>query len=218
MLKKDLNNNINIVISGTIGVGKTIVSKNLFKNLNKKRKINEIYLIDEIKNKDPYLELYYKNRIEWSFLTQMNFLLNRFKDSYLFTEKNGIKIFDRHFLDDYIFSSAEIIKESIPNFLLESYFLINNELNNKINNLSKVDYLFLLKADFDVIYERIKKRNLNFEQEINIEYWRDIYNQYYNNKNIFKYLKENCKNFNIINTNNKSVDKITKEIIKTMNL
>ena len=59
-----------IVISGTVGVGKSTISKQLFDKLNKSNE--NVHLHYEIQNDNPYLSYYYENRPEWSFLIQMD--------------------------------------------------------------------------------------------------------------------------------------------------
>lgn len=205
---------MNIVISGTVGVGKSTISKELERKLSLTNQ--QVTLMDEISEDDPYLDKYYENRPAWSYLIQMNFVLGRFNNAYLNSQKEGIKIFDRHFLDDYIIASMPFIKDDMPNLLWQSYAVFNQELNNRLKDVAKVDYFFLLKADFDEIISRVDGRGRESEKEVDVEYWRDMYNQYYNNEKIQEYIKNSVDNLVIIDANPTEVDIIVEEILKAI--
>ncbi len=205
---------MNIVISGTVGVGKSTISKELEKRL--KESNDKVVLMDEISEDDPYLDKYYENRPAWSYLIQMNFVLGRFNNAYLHSQEDGIKIFDRHFLDDYIIASMPFIKDDMPNFLWQSYAIFNQELNNRLKDVAKVDYFFLLKADFDEIISRVAGRGRDSEKDVDVEYWRDMYNQYYNNEKIQDYIKSSVENLVLIDANSTDVNIIVEEILKAI--
>ena len=203
---------MNIVISGTVGVGKSTISKKLEEYFLKNNK--ETYLIEEILENNPYLDNYYKNRPEWSFLIQMDFVFDRFNKAYLNCKKgSSFNIFDRHFLDDYIFSNMPTIKDDMSNLLWNSYAIFNNELALRLKETCKIDFFFLLKADFDEIVKRISTRGRESEKNVNVDYWKSLYYQYYENKEIETYIRNNVNNFVIIDANNNDTEKIISKII-----
>ncbi len=204
-----------VVISGTVGVGKTTVSELLKNTLEKNNQVN---LNLEIPYENPYLSFYYKNRTEWSFLIQLDYMLNRFKalikvEQLMETNSNSIAIFDRHFLDDFIFGSMKIIREDMSAMQWNQYALITKNLVSRINYDDRPDYFFLLKASFENVIERIKKRSREEELDVDVNYWKNLYEQYYENPSIVEYLKTNVKNLIYINTDDKSPKQITDEII-----
>ncbi len=202
-----------IVISGTVGVGKSTVTKKLFERLSKQK---ETLLFEEFQNNNPFLDFYYKDRYEWSFLIQLDFLFERFKTFYsdINKETNHISIYDRHFLDDYIFANLNSIRESLTSFQYNIYKSINKELSSRISEDKKVDYFFVLETDLKEIKNRIKKRGRDFEQDNELdEYWDDLYYQYYENKKIKKHLEENVKNLHYIDAKD-SPDTIVDKILK----
>ena len=204
---------MNIVISGTVGVGKSTISKILKQQLLKRKK--NVSLIEEIQNDNPYIDKYYNNRPEWSFLIQMDFVFDRFSKAYLNCKKGDfLNIFDRHFLDDYIFSNLPMIKDDMSNLLWNSYAIFNKELALILNETCRVDFFFLLKADFDKILERISSRGIESEKKVDIDYWKSLYHQYYENNEIRKYIKNNVNKLIIIDANTNDVKKIVEEIIK----
>jgi len=51
---------MNIVISGTVGIGKSTISKELTKHLKEQKK--DVFLVEELQKEDPFLDRYYENR------------------------------------------------------------------------------------------------------------------------------------------------------------
>lgn len=204
-----------IVISGTVGVGKSTISKELQKHLQSKNE--DVFLMEEIMEDDPYLKRYYENRPAWSYLIQMNFVMGRFHNAFKAGSIKGYKIFDRHFLDDFIIASMPFIKDDMPMPLWNTYSCLNKALSERLKEAAKVDYFFLLKADFEEIIKRVDGRGRESEKAVDIEYWRDMYNQYYENEDIQNYIKNNVENLVIIDANSNNTDDIIKEILKAIN-
>lgn len=214
-----------IVISGTVGVGKSTISKELVKQLKKDN--HYVNFLNEKTVDSIYLDYYYKKPFEWAFLAQLDFLFGRFKQ-WLQDEKNRSKfdyqnyksyitIYDRHFLDDYVFAELHTIKKNISNFNSITYQAIYKELSEKMNKLdAKPDFFFLLKADFDIILNRLKGRGRYEENDVSLDYWRDLYNNYYVRPTFQNHFQQNVKNFIIIDTNQKSAKEVVKEILQTM--
>ncbi len=209
-----------IVISGTVGVGKSVISKLLFEKFKESKE--NVFLHHELEgDTNPYLDYYYKNRPNWSFLIQLDFLFERFKSvmadkSEQKKYQDHISIFDRHFFDDFVIANLKSVMEDMTRMQWNQYFLINNHLSKKIRENDKPDYFFLLKADFDIILKRIKERGRESEYNVDKKYWKDMYYQYYENPKIQKYFKEHVVKFIVINTNSNNLDLIVEEIINKM--
>lgn len=208
-----------IVISGTVGVGKTTVSKILKEKLeNNKKTVN---FLEESTVKSIYLDFYYKSPVKWAFIAQIDFLLNRFK-MWLIDEKkreltkdssNYITLYDRHFLDDFVFAELHTIKKNISTHNSVVYHAIYGELLKKMFNMNaKPDYFILLKADLENILKRLNVRGRDEEKNVNVEYWTDLYNNYYERPVIQNHFRSHVKNFIILDTNNKTPEQITEEI------
>lgn len=203
---------MNIVISGTVGVGKSTISNKLNEKLAESGQ--ETFLFEELGEFNPYLENYYENRPAWSFLIQIDFVIDRFNKAFQNSKRNGYKIFDRHFLDDYVIASMPFVKDDMSDMLWNSYYNINKELNNKLKESATVDYLFLLKADFENVIHRVEGRGREEEKSVNIDYWNNMYEQYYHNPEIQEYFKSSVKNFIIIDANSNDIDEIVNEMLK----
>ncbi|BDV02390.1 MAG: deoxyguanosine kinase [Candidatus Hepatoplasma vulgare] len=211
-----------IVISGTVGVGKSTVSSQLVKEFIKQK--YEVNFLNEETVDSIYLDFYYKKPYDWAFLAQLDFLFGRFKQwlidekkrSNLTIEKNKkyITVYDRHFLDDYVFAELHTIKQNISNFNSITYQAIYKELSDKMNKLkAKPDFFFLLKANLDVIVERLKGRGRSEELDVSLEYWKDLYKNYYIRPTFKNHFQQNVINFVEINTNNKTSEEVVKEIL-----
>lgn len=202
-----------IVISGTVGVGKSTVSKMLYEKLINKNLNVKLY--KELKGQNPYLSFYYENKPEWSFLIQIDFLLYRHKllvKETVLKNQNKILIFDRHFLDDYVFANLKSIKENMGYINFNIYKSINKTLAEKIKN-QQPDLFILLKTDLQNIIKRINQRGRTEEKKVDISYWKDLYYQYYNNPYIENYLNENTKKLIILDAS-LSATQIVEEITK----
>ncbi|AHK22564.1 Deoxyadenosine/deoxycytidine kinase [Candidatus Hepatoplasma crinochetorum Av] len=209
-----------IVISGTTGVGKSTTVNNL-KNYYQ-RKGKKVIIMGEILIESPYFDLYFNDFINWSFLAQIDFLFERFHqfievEQKYKNDKNIIIIYDRHFIEDKIFSELRLIKKTRSDKLGKAYKQIYNSMLDKINLFEKPDFFIVLRASFDVIMKRMEKRNREQEKKFDREYWQDLYYRYYAkkaNKDIFrKYSKKYLE----LDTDYLAINEVTKKIIKYIN-
>lgn len=210
-----------IVVSGTVGVGKSTVSKLLVEKFKKETKSDVNFLNEETVD-SIYLQYYYESPQEWAFIAQLDFLLGRFKQ-WLTDEKKRkedkkkdfVTIYDRHFLDDYIFAELHTIKKNISVFNSITYQAIYKELTDKMNKMeARPDLFFLLEGNFNTIMDRLKGRGRNEEADVNVEYWTDLYNNYYIRPVFQNHFEQNTKKVIKIDTNNKTPEQITEEMWK----
>ncbi len=209
-----------LIISGTTGVGKTTtvnLIKEHYEKLNKK-----VVVLSEMILESPFFDLFYNNLMSWGFLSQIEFVLNRFKQWIKVEEKykninsnDYLIIYDRCFVEDIIFAELENVKDSIPNSLTESYRIIYLELIDKIKSYDKPDFFILLKANYETVKERqFGQRNRLEENLIDSSFWKDLYNKYYLNERYKKFFKSNCKNFITLNTNDLNPQEVKNKITK----
>ncbi|BDV03147.1 deoxynucleoside kinase [Candidatus Hepatoplasma crinochetorum] len=209
-----------IVISGTTGVGKSTTVNNL-KNYYQ-RKGKKVIIMGEILIESPYFDLYFNDFINWSFLAQIDFLFERFHqfievEQKYKNDKNIIIIYDRHFIEDKIFSELRLIKKTRSDKLGKAYKQIYNSMLDKINLFEKPDFFIVLRASFDVIMKRMEKRNREQEKKFDREYWQDLYYRYYAkkaNKDIFR---RYSKKYLELDTDYLAINEVTKKIIKYIN-
>lgn len=183
---KDCKNSI-IGIDGTPGVGKTT-----FLNLiNKELGFNRI---DEPVEENPFLEAFYKEKEKFFLPTQLYFLLNRY-DGYLKAiETNNHIIVDKPIYSDFIYIKILYENKMISK---KDFKLYNNIYNRFTKDIEKPKLMIYLKADLDIVLERIKKRNREFEQTESLSYWNSLIKEH---DNFFKYY--NFSKILTIDTNN----------------
>tara|TARA_B110000014_G_scaffold34429_1_gene21857 strand:+ start:28 stop:660 length:633 start_codon:yes stop_codon:yes gene_type:complete len=188
-----------IVISGNIGVGKTTLAQKISNKYNWK------ILLEEVDN-NPYLEDFYKSMKSWSFHLQIFFLNSRFKQIKKISSSNGIIIQDRSIYEDY---------EVFTKNLYDSKILLKREFEN-YKRLYKtiLDYvkepdllIYIRNNNINNIVKNIKKRDRDFEKEIDTDYLKNL-NVYYENW-IKKYSN---KNLLIIDVTNKDFIKNSIEL------
>lgn len=194
-----------IIISGTTGVGKSTTVKHLKEILEKKGK--KVIIAGELVIDSPYFDLYFNNLVEWGFLAQLDFLLERFEQYFKIVEKSKLEknkdivyIFDRHFLEDLIFAELKWVRENTSAFLTNAYRNLYNELIKKLSLIDKPDFIFNLKASFDEISSRMKERGRELETKFSDSYWQDLYYRYYAKKSYRKTFKTFSNEFVEIDT------------------
>ncbi len=206
-----------IVISGTTGVGKSTTVKLLKKKLELMGK--KVTVAGELVVDSPYFNLYFNDLAEWGSLAQLDFLLERFKqyielEIKLQENPNQVIIFDRHFLEDKIFSHLKAVKAAVSAFDTNIHNIIWQELVDKIQDFDKPDYFVLLKADFDIVEDRMKKRGRSQEEKFNQRYWQDLYWRYYNSNKYRTIFKDYSKNFLELSTDDTNPEQVVENIIK----
>ena len=208
-----------LVISGTVGVGKSTVSNLLKQKLQQELENCKINLLKEETTDSIYLKDYYDKPQEWAFIAQLDFLFERFKN-WLNDENERSKsseiitIYDRHFIDDYIFAELHSIKENISIINSLAYQTIYKDIIGKMKEMhAEPDLFILLKAPLDTIVNRFKERNRLEEREVDMDYWKQLYHNYYE-RPFFKYhFSSNSKKVIEIDTEQKTPNEIVDIII-----
>ncbi len=205
-----------IIITGTTGVGKSTTVEILERKIQKKNV--PVIRIGELVVDSEFFDYYFNNMSGWGFLSQTSFLLDRFKQWLEVENKinnyvsGAVNIFDRHFLDDLIFSDLYWVRQSISHIDTLSYKIIYNELLSKLKDSEKIDYFFLLKADFETIKTRMLGRGRENEVSFNEKYWIDLYNKYYTIPYYQQHFKDYSERMITIDTKNKKPEIVAQEI------
>jgi len=148
-----------IAIEGVIGVGKTTLARLLQPSFDAE-------LLLEIFEENPFLSDFYSDRVRFAFQTQIFFLLSRYHQ-----QRKGVPealrkkpwlISDYTFEKDRLFAEANLVGDE-----LETYFQVHEALAEKI---IKPDLIVYLKADTDVLMQRIAHRDRPYERQMDVNY------------------------------------------------
>ena len=156
-----------IAIEGVIGVGKTTLARLL-------QPAFEADLLLEVFEENPFLSDFYSDRARYAFQTQIFFLLSRYHQ-----QRRGVKtILDagKSLLSDYTFAKDSLFARiNLKGDELEMYKRVHQALAEKI---SLPDLLVYLRADTDVLMQRIALRDRSYERNIERSYIDEL-NQAY---------------------------------------
>tara|TARA_B100002051_G_C16599226_1_gene567060 strand:- start:74 stop:688 length:615 start_codon:yes stop_codon:yes gene_type:complete len=178
-------------IAGNIGVGKTTFTE----LLAKKYDWDEYYesVID-----NPYLSDFYSNMERWSFNLQIYFLQHRFDSQIKISNNNNGVIQDRTIYEDVQIFARNL--HDMGHMSDRDWETYKNLFSNMVRFLKKPDIIIYLKASTDTLISRIKKRNRDFEKNINPEYLYQLntsYNTWVKNEKDLNILTIETDNFNI---------------------
>jgi deoxyguanosine kinase len=154
-----------IAVEGPIGVGKTSFVELLASNLNASK------LLEDTSN--PFLQEFYRDAPGSPFQTQLFFLLTRYQQQQKLQQGD---LFQQSIVCDYIFQKDKIF--AYLN-LSDSELIIYEKLYTLLEpNVPKPDLVIYLQASLDVLAQRIKKRNVDFEKHITRDYLRELMQAY----------------------------------------
>ncbi len=187
-------------IAGNIGVGKTTFTKLLADRYD----WDEYYesVID-----NPYLSDFYGNMSRWSFNLQIYFLQHRFASQIDISNNNKGVIQDRTIYEDVEIFARNLYE--LGHMSNRDWLTYKNLFSNMVQFLKKPDVIIYLKASTDTLISRIKKRNRDFEKNIDPEYLHQLnssYNRWVKNEKSLKILTIDTNNFNVFKDKEKLDD------------
>ncbi|CCI59837.1 MAG: deoxynucleoside kinase [Staphylococcus equorum] len=160
-----------ITIAGTVGVGKSTLTKALAERLNFRTSFENV-------DHNPYLDKFYNDFERWSFHLQIYFLAERFKEQKRMFEYGGGFIQDRSIYEDVdIFAKMHEEQGTMSPEDFETY----SELFNAMvmtPYFPKPDVLIYLECDYDEVIDRINQRGRQMEMETDPEYWQKLFKRY----------------------------------------
>jgi len=167
-----------ITIAGTVGVGKSTMTKALSDALQFRTSFEKV-------DSNPYLDLFYDDFEKWSFHLQIYFLAERFKEQKRMFEYGGGFIQDRSIYEDTgIFAKMHWEKGTMNNVDYETY---TNLFDAMVMTpyFPHPDLLIYLEGSIDDIIGRIQERGRQMEQQTPIDYWVEMHQRYENWINTF---------------------------------
>jgi deoxyguanosine kinase len=156
-----------IAIEGVIGVGKTTLARMLAPSF-------EAELLLEVFEENPFLSDFYSDRARYAFQTQIFFLLSRYHQ-----QRRGVTALvesGKSLLSDYTFAKDSLFARiNLLGDELEMYKRVHEALAEKI---PMPNLLVYLRADTDVLMQRIAQRDRSYERNMERNYIADLNRAY----------------------------------------
>jgi len=193
-----------IAVEGPLGVGKTSLALLLAERVHGRT-------ILENAEDNPFLTSFYRDPKRFAFQTQLFFVLRRFQRQ---EEIDQIDLFKRVVVSDFLFEKDRIFARlNLDDREFSLYEQVFNLLKVKS---AKPDLVIFLQARTDVLKERIRKRNRDYEKPININYLDQInqaFNDFFFHYNETPLLVINASEIDFVNVP-ADLDNLTLEIEK----
>lgn len=205
--KYDIPSNSVITIAGTVGVGKSTMTKALANSLGFRTSFEKV-------DTNPYLDSFYADFKRWSFHLQIYFLAERFKEQKKIFEYGGGFIQDRSIYEDTgIFAKMHYEKGTMAPVDYETY-------TNLFDAMVMTPYfphpnlLIYLEGSLEDIISRIQERGRPMEQQTPISYWEEMHERYekwINNFTACPVLRLNINDYDIVE-NEQSIEPVIEKI------
>lgn len=171
--KYQIRSNTVITIAGTVGVGKSTMTKALAEALNFRTSFEKV-------DTNPYLDKFYDDFEKWSFHLQIYFLAERFKEQKRIFEYGGGFVQDRSIYEDTgIFAKMHYDKGTMNPTDYETYTNLF-EAMVMTPYFPHPDLLVYLEGPIDDIIGRIQERGREMEQQTPKDYWIEMHERYEN--------------------------------------
>ncbi|HSE42382.1 MAG TPA: deoxynucleoside kinase [Acidobacteriota bacterium] len=193
-----------IAVEGPIGVGKSSFCELLGTHLKAQK------VLEDLNN--PFLKDFYKETPGSAFQLQLFFLLMRYQQQQKLQQAD---LFQETIVCDYIFQKDKIF--AYLN-LSDNELLIYERLYSLLEpNIPRPDLVIYLQASLDVLLQRIKKRNVDYEKTITRDYLKELmqaYNYFFFHYKLSSLLVINTSDIDFVENPKDMEDLVT--MIRTM--
>ena len=192
-----------IAIEGPIGAGKTSLAKRLAGDLQAR-------LVLEQLDDNPFLADFYKDRRKNALKTQILFLISRYQQQRELIQHD---LFSQMVICDYLFAKDRIF--AALNLSKDEQFIYEKMYSLLDTQLPKPDLVVYLQASLDVLKKHIKKRGVDYERNIDMEYIEGLsesYNRFFFTYTEIPVLTVNVSDIDFVN-NVQDYTNLIKEIV-----
>lgn len=196
-----------ITVAGTVGVGKSTLTKALANKLGFKTSLEQV-------DHNPYLEKFYHDFERWSFHLQIYFLAERFKEQKYIFESGGGFVQDRSIYEDTgIFAKMHADKGTMSKVDYKTYTSLF-EAMVMTPYFPHPDVMIYLEGDLESILKRIEERGRDMELQTDVSYWQEMHTRYENwisGFNACPVLRLNIDEYDLV-ANESSLDHVIEKI------
>jgi deoxyadenosine/deoxycytidine kinase len=157
-----------ISIDGNIGAGKTTLINQLKERFNSSKNI--VFADEPVSEweKLGLLQLFYSDKVKYSFLFQMGAFITRFKIlKQLLDTKPKVIITERSLISDLNIFAQMLTDQA---FMNETEFHIYKQFYSEFQPMCNTDYFIYVSTPVETCIERIKRRNRTGEENIPVDY------------------------------------------------
>jgi deoxyguanosine kinase len=155
-----------VVVEGPIGVGKTSLARRLARSFGSE-------LILEQADENPFLERFYRNPKSAALQTQLFFLFQRTRQLENIRQHD---LFDTVRVADYLIDKDKLFGRLT---LDEEEFALYDQIYARLATDTPVpDLVIYLQAPVDILLERIARRGIKYEQQIERDYLEKLQEAY----------------------------------------
>jgi len=147
-----------IAVEGPIGVGKTSLTRLLARELGARLILEEV-------EENPFLARFYDEPDKFALPVQLYFLLTRYNQQRALAQQD---LFAQRIVADYLFAKDRIFAGL--NLAPEEMALYESVYRLIDARMPKPDLVVYMSARVQVLAERLRKRNRDFERNITFEY------------------------------------------------
>lgn len=164
-----------IAVEGPIGVGKTSLARMLAEKLGARLVLDE-------SGANPFVARFYEDPDKYAFPAQLYFMLIRYRQQRELVQQ---ELFKQSTVSDYLFSKDRIF--ATLNLSPDELVLYDQVYRLLDSQMAKPDLVVYMWARAEVLIERLRKRNRDFERHISIEYLERVSAAY---RDFFFYYEE----------------------------
>ena len=164
-----------IAVEGPIGVGKTSLTRMLAEKLGARLVLDE-------SGTNPFVARFYEDPDKYAFPAQLYFLLIRYRQQRELVQQ---ELFKQSTVSDYLFSKDRIFASL--NLSPDELVLYDQVYRLLDSQMAKPDLVVYMWARAEVLVERLRKRNRDFERHISVEYLERVSAAY---RDFFFYYEE----------------------------